>query len=217
MDFAKSTGLSFASGINAYLPLLGLAVAFYFWPEVYPIDPQFMILTQPWCIGILAALTLADFFADKIPGVDHVWDAIHTVLRPVAGAMVSAAASPTATDGWMAVFLALGGALAGVTHITKAVTRATSTTTTGGCMNSIISVIEDVLVLLSVVISLLAPFIMLIVVAVFLVVFIRMAPRTVRMLKQRWPFKQAPPPSDYSGGGKPPDPGGGQFPGPGRY
>lgn len=184
MDFATSTGLSFAAGINAYLPLLSLALASDLWPEQYHINPQFAFLAQGWCIVILIILTLADFFADKIPGLDHVWDAIHTVLRPVAGALVAAAASH-ATGGWLPVFIALGAGLAAMTHTTKATVRLTSTATTAGLLNIVLSFAEDIFAAISVVLSMVMPYVMLGVVALFVLIFLLVVPRIIRRLRRR--------------------------------
>ncbi len=193
MDIAISSGLAFASGINAYLPLLALGVAGLLWPEQYHINPQFTFMLQGWFLALMAVLTLADLLADKIPGVDHVWDVIHTILRPVAGALVSAAADPHATGGGLAVMLALGGSLAAVTHTTKAATRATSTLTTGGCANSVLSVVEDIIMFISVILSLLAPVVMLVVVVLFVGAFLLLAPRIVRVVRMRWQGRAAGP------------------------
>lgn len=184
MDFATSSGLAFAAGINAYLPLLSFAVAVDLWPENFHINPQFAFLTQGWCIVILVVLTLADFFADKIPGLDHAWDLLHTVLRPVAGALVAAAASH-ASGGWLPAFIALGAGLAAATHITKATVRVTSTVTTGGCMNIVLSFAEDLFAALSVLVSLIFPYVMLVVVIVFIIVFLLLVPRITRILKRK--------------------------------
>ncbi|HEX7734676.1 MAG TPA: DUF4126 domain-containing protein [Ktedonobacteraceae bacterium] len=184
MDFATSSGLAFAAGINAYLPLLSFAAAVDLWPENFHINPQFAFLTQGWCIVILVILTLADFFADKVPGLDHVWDLLHTVLRPVAGALIAAAASH-ASGGWLPVVIALGAGLAAVTHTTKASVRITSTVTTAGCMNIVLSFAEDVVAALSVLASLIFPYVMLVVVIAFVIVFFLLVPRITRTLKRK--------------------------------
>src|SRR5205809_34745 len=81
-------------------------------------------------------LTLADLVADKIPGVDHVWDVIHTVMRPIAGSLVAAVSShQTGAD--LLIPVLGGGVLAGMTHTTKAATRVVSTSTTAGLLNTI--------------------------------------------------------------------------------
>ena len=90
MDLGTPLGLAFASGINAYLPLLSFAISTRFL-HLDKVNPQFAFITQDWFIIALAILTLIDFVADKFPLIDHTWDAIHTVIRPVAGALVAAA------------------------------------------------------------------------------------------------------------------------------
>ncbi len=90
MDLGTPLGLAFASGINAYLPLLSFAISTRFL-HFDKVNPQFAFITQDWFIIALAILTLIDFVADKFPLIDHTWDAIHTVIRPIAGALVAAA------------------------------------------------------------------------------------------------------------------------------
>ena len=90
MDLGTPLGLAFASGINAYLPLLSFAVSARFL-HLAKVNPQFAFITQDWFIIALVILTLIDFVADKFPVIDHTWDAIHTVIRPIAGALVASA------------------------------------------------------------------------------------------------------------------------------
>lgn len=188
MDIGTSYGLAFSSGINAYLPLLALAAASRIWPTHFHVNGHFAFITQPWFMVILAILTLADFFADKIPGVDHIWDTIHTVIRPVAGALVAAAAGNQTMDGaFLPLTMALGAGVAGVTHTTKAATRVTSTATTAGCMNSFLSIGEDFVLALSVFVSLVAPYVMLVVVILFVLGFLIFVPRIIKRLRRKRP------------------------------
>jgi len=90
MDLGTPLGLALASGINAYLPLLSFAVSARFL-HLAKVNPQFAFITQDWFIIALVILTLIDFVADKVPVIDHTWDVIHTVIRPIAGALVAAA------------------------------------------------------------------------------------------------------------------------------
>src|SRR5260370_3424457 len=90
MDLGTPLGLAFASGINAYLPMLSFAIAARFF-HLYKVNPNFAFITSNWCIAALVLLTLLDFVADKIPVIDHTWDAIHTAIRPIAGALIAAA------------------------------------------------------------------------------------------------------------------------------
>ena len=90
MDLGTPLGLALASGINAYLPLLSFAISARFL-HLGKVNPNFTFITQDWFITALVILTLVDFVADKFPVIDHTWDAIHTVIRPIAGALVAAA------------------------------------------------------------------------------------------------------------------------------
>src|SRR2546425_3132213 len=90
--FGTPFGLAFASGLNAYMPLLAFALSVR-WLHLYEVNPHLAFITQNWFIAALAILALIDFAADKIPVIDHVWDTIHTFVRPVAGAAVAVIAS----------------------------------------------------------------------------------------------------------------------------
>ena len=85
--YGTTYGLALSSGLNAYFPLLAFAVAAR-WFHLYKVNPNFSFVTQTWFIGLLAVLTILDLIADKIPLIDHTWDAIHTAIRPIMGALV---------------------------------------------------------------------------------------------------------------------------------
>jgi uncharacterized protein DUF4126 len=157
-----------------YDELIFLLAARFF--HLYKVNPDFSYITQDWFLIALAILALADSFADKIPSVDHIWDAIHTVLRPIAGALVAAASSQAVAGPGLVTALALGGAVAGATHATKATTRLASTATTVGFGNILLSVGEDIVMVASVLLSLLAPSIMVIALALLLVLFFLLLP-----------------------------------------
>src|SRR5437588_554466 len=90
MDIGTPLGLAFASGINAYLPLLSFAISVRFL-HLYKLNPNFAFITSDWFMLALLLLTIVDFVLDKFPVIDHTWDAVHTVIRPIAGALVAAA------------------------------------------------------------------------------------------------------------------------------
>src|ERR1700686_464956 len=92
VDFGTPLGLAFASGLNAYMPLLAFALSVR-WLHLYTVNQHFAFITQSWFIAALVILTVIDFIADKIPLIDHAWNAIHTIVRPIAGAVVAFAAS----------------------------------------------------------------------------------------------------------------------------
>src|ERR1700738_3530183 len=91
-------GLAFASGLNAYLPSLAFACSVR-WLHLYKVNPNFAFITSNWFIAALVILTLLDFVADKIPLIDHVWDTVHTAIRPIAGALIAAASSNALSGG----------------------------------------------------------------------------------------------------------------------
>jgi hypothetical protein len=184
MDFGTSYGLAFASGVNAYLPLLSFAIAAR-WFHLYTVNPNFAFITQDWFMIALVILALADLFADKIPGVDHVWDAIHTVLRPIAGALVATASGSQVSGVGLPVTMVLGAAVAGMTHTTKATTRVVSTVTTFGFGNVVLSVVEDITAVITILLSLFAPYVMVGVVVFFVLIFLLTLPRIVRAISRR--------------------------------
>ena len=205
-------GLAFASGLNAYLPLLAYSISVR-WLHLYKVNPNLAFLTQNWCIVALIILTILDFVADKIPLIDHAWDAIHTLIRPIAGALVAAAASSHFVSGIsitiihfspfsaivfvalstvntdipvtgivLLVIILIGGGLAALSHITKSTTRLVSTVTTLGFLNLGLSVIEDVLVVVIILLSLFASTIMLILLVLLILILV---PRLMYALKRR--------------------------------
>ncbi len=182
MSIGTPYGLALASGVDAYIPLLFFAICVRFL-HLFKVNPNLAFVTQDWFIIALVILALADLFADKIPVVDHIWDAIHTVVRPVAGAIVAAAASTDQTSGAAFVVpLILGGTLAGMAHTTKTATRLASTATTAGIANVGLSIAEDVMVVIATLLSLFAPIVMVIVVVLFVIIFLVIMPRLFRLL-----------------------------------
>lgn len=202
VSFGTPFGLAFASGLNAYLPLLAYSISVR-WLHLYKVNPHLAFLTQNWCIAALVILTILDFVADKIPLIDHAWDAIHTVIRPIAGAFVAAAASSHYVSGpsitsinfspltatalatlnamnsvipvtgvVLLVIILIGGGLAALSHITKSTTRLVSTITTFGFLNIGLSVLEDILVVVIILLSLFASAIMLILLILLVLILV---------------------------------------------
>lgn len=146
-------GLSASAGLNAYIPLLIVALIAKF-TNLIQLSEPWDILTSWWTIGILAALSLIEFFADKVPAVNHLNDAIQTLVRPVAGAVLFAASAKVITDVHPILSLALGLFVSGGVHTVKSLAvRPAVTATTGGAGNIPVSILEDVV---STVLSILA-------------------------------------------------------------
>ena len=102
------------------------------------------VLANNWIIGIAGAGALAEFFADKIPWVDSAWDAIHSVVRPIGGALLSMAIIDGSDAAWQVGSFLLGGGAALFAHAGKAGARAMVNTSPEPVSNIIVSTGEDV-------------------------------------------------------------------------
>jgi hypothetical protein len=118
----RTLGFSFAAGLNLYatVAILGLASR-YHWVTL---PPQFQAFDNSWVIGVAVVMYLVEFLADKIPWVDSLWDAVHTVIRPIGGAVIAVVALGHASPTVETLVALLGGAVAASSHLTKAGTRA---------------------------------------------------------------------------------------------
>jgi hypothetical protein len=138
-------GLSAGAGLNAYIPLLVIAILGRF-TDLIQLDSPWDTLTNGWVISILIVLTLVEFFADKVPAVNHVNDAIQTFIRPIAGAIAFAASAKVITEIHPVLSLVAGLLIAGSVHVAKAAAvRPAITATTGGTGNIFVSILEDVI------------------------------------------------------------------------
>jgi len=147
MDLASGLltgfGLSGAAGLNAYLPLLIVALAGRFTDWVH-LSAPYDVLTSWWSIGALVVLLTIEIFVDKIPAVDTINDAIQSAVRPAAGAVLFAASTNVFTDLNPVFALICGLLVAGGVHAVKATSRPVVTTMSGGVLNPVVSVTEDV-------------------------------------------------------------------------
>lgn len=137
-------GLSASAGLNAYIPLLVISLVARF-SNLIQLSSPWDTLTNGWVIALLVILSVVEFFADKVPAVNHINDAIQTFVRPVAGAIVFAASAKVITDIHPVLSLAAGLLVAGGVHAAKSVAiRPAVTATTAGAGNVPVSVAEDV-------------------------------------------------------------------------
>lgn len=161
-------GLAGAAGLNAYIPLLILALAGRF--GYADLNAPYDVLSSNAGIGALVVLLSVELLADKIPGVDHVNDVINTIVRPATGAVLFLSSAGAGTlDPTLAAILGLVSA--GSIHGLKASVRPLVTATTGGIGNPVVSVIEDIAALLTAILAIFAPLIVAIVLVILLVVF----------------------------------------------
>lgn len=142
---ALTMGASWASGINLYAVLLVLGLGSATGNVTLP--DELSVLTNPWVIGAAAIMYLVEFFADKIPGFDSFWDAIHTFVRIPAGAILAAGAVGDVSTGMEIAAGMVGGGAAATSHATKAGARMMINTSPEPVTNWTASVSEDLLVL----------------------------------------------------------------------
>ncbi|GAP62028.1 hypothetical protein ARMA_0451 [Ardenticatena maritima] len=148
-------GLSSAAGLNAYIPLLitGLVARY---TSLVQLRAPFDVLEHPAVLLTLTLLLIVEMGADKIALLDSLNDAINTLVRPAAGAILFAGTSGVA-DIDPSIALVLGLLSAGTVHTTKSATRPAVTAASGGCANPIVSLLEDVVAVALVLLALLAP------------------------------------------------------------
>jgi hypothetical protein len=149
-------GLSSAAGLNAYLPLLVVALTARF-TNLIELNEPWDVLTSWWVIGVLVVLLLIEMTVDKVPAVDPINDGINTFIRPVAGAILFAASSGVVGDMHPVLALICGLLVAGGVHAVKATARPAVTATTAGLGNWLVSLSEDVLSFITAVLAILVP------------------------------------------------------------
>jgi hypothetical protein len=157
MDIFSAFGLSASAGLNAYIPLLivGLLARY---TNTIRLSQPWDTLSEPWVLLVLAVLLLIEILADKIPAVNHFNDALQTVVRPVAGAIVFAASSHIISDIHPVLAMICGLFVAGAVHGVKALAvRPAVTATTGGTANPVVSTAEDILATILSIIAVLIP------------------------------------------------------------
>lgn len=158
---ATALGLGLGAGVNAYATFLVFGFLSRFYPGLFdgPLAEFFGSTPVLIAIGVMYAI---EFFADKIPMLDHAWDAVHTFVRPLAGALVAFASARPDMPSEIAIAAAvLGGGAALGSHLTKSTIRAGSTATTAGAGNPLLSIGEDVFAVIQTVIAIFLPFVFL--------------------------------------------------------
>ncbi|MGD9030481.1 MAG: DUF4126 domain-containing protein [Anaerolineae bacterium] len=156
LSLATAFGLSTAAGLNAYIPLLIVAILARF-TALITLNPPYDALSSWWVIGTLGVLLVLEILVDKIPAVDTVNDIIHTFIRPAAGAILFAAS--TNVIGMHPMLAAVCGVIvAGGVHAAKAGGRPVVTATTAGIGNPVVSTIEDVVSFVTSLLAVVAPY-----------------------------------------------------------
>jgi len=156
-------GLSAAAGLNAYIPLLAVGLLARF-TDLLALPAGYTWLENPWVLAAVAVLLAAEVVLDKIAVVDHVNDAIQTVVRPTVGGVIFAATTAAQrldASAWMRdhpwVGIVLGVLVALLVHGAKATARPIVNTTTLGVGTPVVSALEDVASLGLSLVAILAP------------------------------------------------------------
>jgi hypothetical protein len=183
---AMATGLAWASGLRLYLALF---VAGWFgrmgWIDL---PPALQVLQSPWVLGVAAALAAVEFLADKVPGFDSVWDAVHTFIRIPAGAVLGVAAMGQMAPEWTTIAAILGGTVAAGAHATKSGSRALINTSPEPFSNWTASLSEDAAVVGGLWAAFFHPLLWFVLLLVFLVLMLWLLPKLWRGL--RWFFRK---------------------------
>jgi hypothetical protein len=175
-------GTAWTSGINLYATVAMLGLLEHY--KLAHLPGGLHVLDNPLIIGVACVLYVLEFFADKIPYVDTVWDALHTFIRVPAGAVLAAAATSDISPSVQVLALLLGGGLALSTHGTKATVRAGANLSPEPLSNWSLSLLEDVLVVGAVGLAVSYPWAMLAVILIFLLLLIWILPKVVRRIRR---------------------------------
>jgi hypothetical protein len=186
MDWLHSTALAaalaWASGIRLYA-ILFLAGVLSQWGYL-TLPPALQVLEHPLVMGAAGVMAVGEFFADKVPAFDSVWDTVHTFIRIPAGAFLAAAAYGETDPVYLTAAAILGGAIASSTHLMKSGTRALINTSPEPFSNWGASAVEDVIVPVGFIAAIKAPLVFLLVLAAFLIAAAWLLPKLFRAVKR---------------------------------
>lgn len=180
-SIALAAGAAWASGLNVYAVILILGVLGNTGYMTLPADLE--IVMSPIVMIAAGFMYCVEFFADKTPGVDTGWDALHTFVRVPAGAMLAAGSVGELQPAMQMGALLLGGGLAATSHTTKAATRVMLNTSPEPFSNWTASITEDIAVLGAMWAALNHPVIFLIVLAVVVLIMLWIIPKLWRGVK----------------------------------
>jgi len=168
LSIFSAFGLSASAGLNAYIPLLVIALMARF-TDLITLKSPWDALSSWWIIGLLVVLSLVEFLVDKFPVINHINDVIiQSFVRPTAGAIAFAASTNITSDINPILALAMGLLISGGVHAVKsAAIRPAVTAATGGTANVPVSIAEDVTSTTLSILSIVVPIAVMIVIALF--------------------------------------------------
>jgi len=195
-------GLGTLAGLNLYLVtcMTGLAIRF----DLLQVSGKFQnfeILSNPWIIGISGAMYFVEFMADKIPGLDSVWDAIHTGIRPIGAMAISLGSLGAVSTEWSILAALLAGTASATAHTAKMGTRLAANASPEPISNLVLSLAEDATVATGTILLLKYPYLtgglcLLVVIALWMVIprIFRKVGGVFKALRNRFSCRQKQPP-----------------------
>jgi hypothetical protein len=183
---AVALGLAALAGINLYLTVFvtGLAIHLH-WITLAPQYQSLEVLGNPWIITVAGVLYFLEFFADKIPWVDSMWDTVHTVIRPIGGALLAIQVLGHPSPALTVIVALLAGGTSLVAHTAKAATRLASNTSPEPFSNIGLSLGEDAAVLGGLALVHFNPLLALAIFLLGIAAFFYFAPRILRAMKAK--------------------------------
>jgi len=179
-------GLAALAGLNLYLTVFvtGLAIHFH-WITLAPAYQSLEVLGDPIIIIVAGILYFLEFFADKIPWIDSAWDAVHTVIRPIGGALLAIQLLGHPSPAFTVIVALLAGGTSLIAHTAKAATRLASNTSPEPFSNIALSFGEDVAVLGGLALIHYNPMLALSIFALAITAFFYFAPKILRAMKAK--------------------------------
>jgi hypothetical protein len=179
-------GLACLAGINLYLTVFvtGLAVHFH-WITLAPQYQSLEVLGNPWIITLAGVMYFLQFFADKVPWLDSAWDAVHTVIRPIGGALLAIQVLGHPSPAFTVIVALLAGSTSLLVHTAKAATRLTANTSPEPFSNIGLSLGEDAAVLGGLALVHFNPLLALLIFLLGIAAFLYFAPRILRSAKAK--------------------------------
>ena len=183
---AVALGLAALAGVNLYLTVFvtGLAIHFH-WITLAPQYQSLEVLGNPWIISVAGILYFLEFFADKIPWIDSAWDAVHTVIRPIGGALLAIQVLGHPSPVFTVIVALLAGGTSLIAHTAKAATRLAANTSPEPFSNIGLSLGEDAAVLGGLALVHFNPLLALLILLLGIAAFFYFAPKILRAMKAK--------------------------------
>lgn len=183
---AVALGLAALAGINLYLTVFVTGMAIHFqWIALDPAYQSLEILGNPWIITISGVLYFLEFLADKVPWIDSIWDAVHTVIRPIGGALLAIQVLGHPSPAFTVIVGLLAGGTTLISHTAKAATRLTTNTSPEPFSNIALSLAEDAGVLGGLALIHFNPVLALSIFALGILIFFYFAAKILRAMKAK--------------------------------